>query len=166
MRQCRKCNARIPNWMWIEGKRKNLHSRKFCLQCSPYRGHNTKPDDPLRINGRKGKYSGWSSIAKNKNKENIYRRGQRRKKELVAISGGKCCKCGYNKSIKALTFHHRNPEEKVFPLCINNLWSKAWDKIILEHSKCDLLCMNCHAEIEDEIKRLDPLYYKNQFNID
>ena len=39
---------------------------------------------------------------------------QRRKNKvkLVMHFGGKCIRCGYNKCVDALTFHHRNPEEK------------------------------------------------------
>lgn len=164
--KCRKCGDEFPVKIKINGKDKSLCSRKFCLKCSPYKGHNTKPDDPSRSPNRTKHYSGWSEKAKKSGRDNIYKRGQRRKKELIAISGGACIKCGYNKSEKALTFHHRVAADKLFALSVNNLWSKKWTTLLEEHKKCDLLCMNCHAEIEDEIKRRDPKYYKNQFNIE
>ena len=164
--RCRKCGEEFPSKIKINGKDIALSSRKFCLKCSPYKGHNTKPDDPSRPPKRDGSYSNWSEEAKRKGKDNIHKRGQRRKKELIALSGGSCIRCGYNKSEKALTFHHRVANDKLFALSVNNLWSKRWEIILEEHKKCDLLCMNCHAELEDEIKRLDPKYYKNQFDID
>jgi hypothetical protein len=46
-------------------------------------------------------------------------------------------------SLRALTFHHRDPSEKDFAIS-GTSW--AWDRIKKELDKCDLLCMNCHAE--------------------
>lgn len=113
--------------------------------------HNTKADDPLKIKSRNGPYSQWTEEEKIKNRENTRKRGLDRKNKLISLSGGKCIRCGYNKTIKALTFHHRNPEEKNFSLGVQHLWSYSWDKVLEEHTKCDLLCMNCHAEVEEEI---------------
>ena len=36
------------------------------------------------------------------------------KKQLVLYKGGSCARCGYNRDIRALQLHHRNPEEKSF----------------------------------------------------
>lgn len=163
-RACRKCGEHIPNWTKIEGKNRSLCNRKFCLKCSSYRGHNTKADDPDRPSKKKAPYSCWSDQAKQKNKENIYKRGWRRKQKLVDLSGGSCKRCGYNKNIKVLTFHHIDPSQKSFGLSVNNLWSKKWEIILEEFKKCDMYCQNCHMEIEDEIKLTDPNYYRNLFN--
>jgi len=163
-RECRKCGDVIPNWFKIDGKNRNLGNRKFCLKCSSYRGRNTKSDDPDRPSKRKGPYSCWSEEAKKKNKENIYKRGYRRKKELVELAGGSCKRCGYKKNIRVLTFHHLDPSQKCFGLTVNNLWSKKWEIILKEFEKCDMYCQNCHMEIEDEIKMADPNYYRNLFN--
>ena len=67
------------------------------------------------------------------------KRRQRIKKTLVDEAGGKCIRCGYDKCIAALEFHHRNPDEKEF-----RLTDRAMDKLRAEASKCDLLCANCH----------------------
>jgi len=32
---CAKCNIQFPNAIYVEGKRKTLHKRKYCLECSP-----------------------------------------------------------------------------------------------------------------------------------
>ena len=37
-----------------------------------------------------------------------------RKKRAVEYKGGECQKCGYDKSLRALNFHHRDPLEKNF----------------------------------------------------
>ena len=78
-----------------------------------------------------------------------YRRWERKKK-LVDIKGSKCRKCNYDKCYRALTFHHRDPAQKSFALDIRNMASKSWEVLVAEINKCDLVCMNCHAEIEDE----------------
>lgn len=66
------------------------------------------------------------------------------KEKCVEYKGGACMKCGYNKCMQALTFHHRNPNEKLFQISGN--FSKSWTKIKEELDKCDLLCSNCHHE--------------------
>lgn len=67
------------------------------------------------------------------------------KQEYVNYCGGKCIKCGYNTCLRALDFHHRNPNEKEFS--IREQRTKNIQEIKLELDKCDLLCRNCHKEI-------------------
>lgn len=69
------------------------------------------------------------------------------KKELVRYKGGCCQKCGYNKCLEALQFHHRNPKEKEFELS-NYRYFKIipMERYYKEADKCDLLCTNCHIE--------------------
>lgn len=74
---------------------------------------------------------------------------QYRKKNLkqsaISYMGGGCRICGYDRSVRALHFHHLNPHEKDF-----NISSKAtWYDIQRELEKCVLLCANCHAEVHD-----------------
>jgi hypothetical protein len=73
------------------------------------------------------------------------------KNKAVKYLGGKCLKCGYKKSLSALTFHHRNPDEKEFDVCIK-LNDMSWEEIKKELDKCDCLCFNCHMETEEEIR--------------
>lgn len=68
----------------------------------------------------------------------------KRKKEAVELLGGKCCKCGYNKKMSALHFHHLDSEEKEFSW--DKMRLKSWDKVLKELKKCILVCANCHAE--------------------
>lgn len=55
--------------------------------------------------------------------------------------GGKCS-CG---SKKKLHIHHKNPDEKSFTVT-EQLHGMAWDKIIEELNKCELLCEKCHKK--------------------
>lgn len=147
-RKCRKCGELIPWTLRENGKTRNLGNRKFCLKCSPWRGHNTKVDVD-KINTRKLPYEQWDNKVKKQIQANNYRRGQQRKKDLVKMSGDCCSVCGYNKSLNALSFHHRNPEEKKIQLALNSLAQNTWEVILEEWKKCDLLCANCHAERHD-----------------
>lgn len=81
---------------------------------------------------------------KKRNYIRVKNRRQKLKKMSVAYLGGKCIKCGYDKCIWALDFHHRDMEEKEFG--ISKYQNLSWDKIKKELDKCDLLCANCHRE--------------------
>ena len=83
-----------------------------------------------------------------RNYEKVKNRRQRLKEMGVEYLGGKCMKCGYDKCIAALEFHHRNPEEKEFG--ISRYQNLSWSRIIVELDKCDLLCSNCHKELHYE----------------
>jgi len=69
-----------------------------------------------------------------------------RKKKFVLLKGGCCMKCGYDKNLRALSFHHREPEEKNFKLSARELGMYAEARLLDEVNKCDLLCANCHME--------------------
>jgi len=83
---------------------------------------------------------------------NIRIRRYRIKKKSVDYLGGKCVECGYNDSLAALEFHHKNSNEKEFNISINS--NKSWKTIKKELDKCILLCSNCHriehSKIDDE----------------
>jgi len=72
---------------------------------------------------------------------------KRKKIKILAViyKGGKCEKCGYNKCVEALSFHHDNPEEKEFTISYYS--NASWSKIKKEIDKCTLLCVNCHSAI-------------------
>ena len=80
----------------------------------------------------------------------VTKRRRKIKRMSVEYKGGKCEKCGYNKSLSALEFHHLDPSEKDFSIG-NGGNSKSWEKIKVELDKCILVCANCHREIHDEI---------------
>lgn len=95
--------------------------------------------------GRPGKFQAY---CKQCNLENTLKRQRNFKIKCVEYKGGKCQDCGYNRSIAALEFHHRNPKEKSFDFSHVRLtsWDKNEEKIISELDKCDLICANCHRE--------------------
>jgi LSD1 subclass zinc finger protein len=70
------------------------------------------------------------------------------KQKMVEYKGYACLHCGYKNNIKALSFHHLNPEEKDFD--ISGAHCRSWEALKKELDKCILLCLNCHAELHDE----------------
>lgn len=72
------------------------------------------------------------------------------KRELIEKHGGKCCECGYKKSLSALCFHHRKPKSKKFDVSGTNLTKINRKDVDAEAAKCDLYCLNCHAEKHDK----------------
>lgn len=85
------------------------------------------------------------------NRRAVIRFRQNLKKRAVEYKGGKCEKCGYNKYIEALCFHHKDPDKKDFSIGSGDC--KAWDKVKIELDKCYLVCSNCHHEIHAEIQK-------------
>ena len=114
----------------------NGWTRKYCYECSPHEDENMSHAQAVTIKRR--------AI----------------KKMLIEYKGGKCQRCGYDKCMRALEFHHLNPEEKDFHLSKN--LSKSIASLKSEADKCILLCSNCHAE---EHQRLYEEGYR-QFNPD
>lgn len=71
------------------------------------------------------------------------------KLRLIQYKGGKCEKCGYNKSKSALDFHHRNPLDKKFGIAKGVSLAYGLPLLLEEIQKCILLCSNCHHELHD-----------------
>ena len=124
MKTCKDCGKKIPRKIPQTQKKTKAH-RKSCYNCSPVK-------KPINNHSRQ---------------EGCERR--RRKKALVTMLGGHCTECGYNKSVKALSFHHKNPAKKSFDISNNGNMMKPWEEVKKEARKCKLLCLNCHAELHN-----------------
>lgn len=168
MPTCFNCQKPFPNRIKIENEWKVLNSRKFCLECSPYRSHNTSKIAPIFTKN----YRKCSTCHQVKSLDDFYIRRTKSHKELrkheckschniraknrlqnlkqkaVDYKGGKCCLCGYSKSIAALDFHHLSPQHKDFKISGRSV---SFDTIIPELNKCILVCANCHREIHYEL---------------
>ena len=84
--------------------------------------------------------------------ENVSKRRRKLKQTLVEYKGGKCEKCGYDKCIDALEFHHIDPTQK--DKNFGNIKIRKWEDQKKELDKCICVCANCHIEIHSEL-RLD-----------
>jgi 5-methylcytosine-specific restriction endonuclease McrA len=77
---------------------------------------------------------------------------QARRARLIEMLGGCCVRCG---ATEDLEFDHIDPSTKVFGVCAG--LSKAWDVLVEEATKCQLLCKSCHvakgAEDRPELAR-------------
>jgi hypothetical protein len=83
----------------------------------------------------------------NRKRDRIHRRETLAKVRIIKVEKG-CLKCGFNTHHAALEFHHRDPEIKKFRLGDSRNYS--WKACVEEMAKCDVLCANCHAILEDE----------------
>lgn len=165
MKECAKCNSYIPNWVTIEGVKKNISKRRFCLDCSPFGLRNRI--DYTKYNDREGyktcrsckiekkliefyrckeKRDSCSSICRYCHNEKTKGRLKEYKNLCLEYKGAKCSICGYNKCVEALEFHHRDNLEKKFSIA-NARFKKFNEKTKEELDKCDVLCANCHREI-------------------
>ena len=163
---CKKCGERFPNRVKIDGKRKVLGNRKYCLVCSPYGKHNTRrlhlppvvreprvPDlRTCRFCRREYYYDpkrGHSGTTCNSCLVN--RRRYKRKVRAIEYKGGVCVKCGYDghQCPGAMDFHHRDPSQKDF--AIGGTHCLKWERVAAELDKCDMYCCRCHREVEWEM---------------
>jgi hypothetical protein len=154
MRKCLKCENQVPNLMWIEGKKRNLKNRKYCLDCSPFGQHNTrKIHDPNAVESPinqcricKKNYLGGHRQYKDICASCRVSESRRKKKAaLIDYKGGKCLICSYDKCQQVLQFHHKDPNEKEFAKA--NSGTSDFDRLKTEVDKCILVCANCHGEI-------------------
>jgi len=122
MRNCLKCNNKIPFSMVIDGKVRKFDKRKYCLDCSPFGSHNTRSlqNDDTRVVMKickicEREYQGGHRQHKDKCGR-CYSLAYRTKTKERAIEykGGACSVCGYKKYIGSLHFHHVYPETKSF----------------------------------------------------
>lgn len=87
-------------------------------------------------------------VCKRCRSEAVQRRRERVKVLGIQYKGGCCVRCGYNKCVAALEFHHLNPSQKEFGIAHKGI-TRSWDKVKIELDKCILVCSNCHREIEN-----------------
>lgn len=74
--------------------------------------------------------------------------------KIKKARGGKCIKCGYDRCIKALEFHHLDPSQKDFTISNDHF---RLQEAINESKKCILICSNCHKELHDEMWSIEDL---------
>lgn len=159
MPTCKKCGLNFSCWGVIGGKRYNLSNRKYCLQCSPFKQHNTKQ---LHIVPDTNHVDGLCDCCKRELPNfrrklcstcSVNKRRLKLRQLALEYKGGKCCICGYHTTYYALQFHHLDPDTKKF--AVSDKPTGSWIKLKRELDKCILVCSNCHAEIHAGLLRID-----------
>ena len=112
-------------------------TEKYCPACDSWKPHN----EFYRRRNRKNQLSGWCKLC---NHQSAIERQRETKRRAVDYKGGKCEKCGYDKCIAALDFHHLDPNEKDPSWA--SMKTRSFESIQEEIDKCILLCSNCHRE--------------------
>ncbi len=157
---CRDCGNVFPNWVEITGKKRNLSSRKYCLSCLPFKARTRR--GVIKLVERQ-----FECVCRKCGREYVYDRDNKRghgidlcnscrvnarrcvmKQRAVDYKGGECVVCGYSRCLRAIGFHHVDPEEKKFSMS-SSTHMASWGTLRMELDKCVLVCANCHAEIED-----------------
>lgn len=135
----KKINISDPSTSW---NRKLIESKKcqlLCIRC------HFELEAILAVQS--------DSESTNPNRYSLNRiRATERKQSLIKAKGGKCQVCGYDQCLRCMSFHHRNPELKKFKLDLRHIGNMSMELIQEEVSKCDLLCIRCHFELESQIR--------------
>lgn len=137
MKKCKDCKNIFPLEMFGVNKAYKDGLQVRCLICKRIKENKYYLENKFSF--RERRLTNKISSREKKNELN-----RKYKQILVNERGGGCERCGYSRYIGALTFHHRDPSTKEFNLSANV--SLARKRI--EAEKCDLLCFNCHEEVE------------------
>lgn len=170
MPTCRQCNASFPIIMIIDGKRRNLCNRKFCLDCSPFGAHNTstkvehdgacvctKCDRKFTFDRKKGHRRAICNTCLVNSRRPIA------KKWAVTFKGGSCLICSYSKCMSALDFHHLDPAAKEQE--ISDMYLASRSRLQAELEKCVLLCNRCHSEVHENLITTSELEIKEYLRL-
>jgi hypothetical protein len=96
----------------------------------------------------------------NEHHYNMYQNTNNAKLYFLQYKGVKCEKCGYDKCSASLTFNHIDRNIKSFNLSdkTQKNYTSIFDiekEIIEELNKCEVLCANCHFELDIDINAID-----------
>lgn len=144
MPTCQNCSVQFPNSVIVEGKKRNLQRRRFCLGCSPFGAHNTRPSlspSHMRLCSLCDReFTGAKRRTRCMTCNTRIRRA-RAKLAAIAFMGGCCTRCGFQGHQSAFDFHHADGDKD---FNIGDVANKSWKVLKKELAKCELLCANCH----------------------
>lgn len=170
MPNCKKCQNSFPNKVTIDGKIKNLHTRSYCLKCSPWgdkKGYLLRKNETVKNKIGQTKSCpickrdfNWTKNDVCSSCRFLYTRFSQREK-AIKILGGKCIKCNETNHC-FLTFHHINPETKTLEIS-GAFGHTKWPIIEEELQQCVLLCVKCHIVEHLDTQRTNKViaYYEN-----
>ena len=80
----------------------------------------------------------------------VRKRRKKIREMALKYKGDKCERCGYNRCLEALEFHHTNFSGKDFSVSSKG-YTRSWKRVKEELDKCILLCANCHREVHAQV---------------
>lgn len=133
----------------FNNKGRSRNETRNCSECNEPISSNRVICSPECYGKRRARFKEGPIEKREKDTKRSRERRKEFKTKAILYLGGKCIKCDYAKSMNALEFHHRNPNEKEFSLskALTGKWK--WERLKAELDKCDLLCANCHREVHD-----------------
>lgn len=78
------------------------------------------------------------------------RRARRKLALMTALGFPKCRDCPVF-DWRALSFHHRDPATKKFKISTGIRRNYAFDVVLEEAKKCDVVCLSCHAVLHNTL---------------
>jgi hypothetical protein len=102
-----------------------------CIRCS------------TKLTGKQTRFCSYNC----KNVHGVTEWRRNAKRWAVEKLGGRCSRCGYDKCVGALHFHHVD-DDKEFTFSHAG-HTRSYEKLENELKKCILVCANCHAEIHE-----------------
>lgn len=160
---CAKCQAKFPNHLRIDGVRRTLCKRKFCLGCSPYKMHNTRDITKLRKTARQSatcpicskpvkayrqkfcsyacfqtfRHSKWIADWLSGKQDGVHDGGRSTSKHIkrymIQKYGAKCQQCGWAE---------KNPFTGLVPITLDHIDGNSHNN---REENLRLLCPNCHS---------------------
>ena len=145
MKKCSKCGEVSDNFTKSARTKDGLHPQcKVCKNKTVRRqiaGWREDPEWVARQQEQTKKHRA------NRDVDPRRERALSRKLKFVEMKGGSCEKCGYNKNLGALDFHHVDPTTRSMSINMGTMAKAGNEAQLLEElGKCMLLCANCHRE--------------------
>lgn len=140
MKTCTKC--RLPKVHFpTEMKRGKLIERAQCTDC-----RDAKNKAYYSTNG--GYFAEYRSVNKVKYNLQIVKITRERRHERYAVirelKEQPCTDCGGSFPYYVMDFDHRNPATKTHDVSVMVKRMFAWETVLAEVAKCDLVCVCCH----------------------
>jgi len=157
---CKRCDKKFTNKVTHNGTSFYSNQRLYCLDCSPIQEPKNYPHKyycpqckQILTKNDFHWHTKLQDIRHNAECKQCCNENNRQKmlyikQKWVDYAGGCCSKCGYNKCLAALEFHHVDPNTKDtnFKSLIKTLKD---NQIEAELKKCILVCSNCHRELHN-----------------
>ncbi len=114
---CQKCGDNFKIWETVNGKKRNLKNRQYCLNCSPFGSHNTK-----KLNGEPTKFQ---------KKDPKCKCGETDPSKFYGNKKQVCAKCHHK-------WVHQAGKEKRKRL--QNIWADVAEYVVTTNTMARLIC--------------------------